>query len=1266
MNGLLLPDVQYACDGCRCECNLLRYHCEECSDFDYCPQCYYTRGESCAEGHRFFSRQEDSFTQIRSAMLRVAGGVGYQLVTSLRRWPDRPCIGVRDHDSPPGYEGQDGVGYRFIRYRELHREALLLLRGMHDMLVSMFPDEEDTASLLYHVDPIDREPMRIAIYLKNSVQWVVADVALALGGFTSVPLDPGATPDTLKHILSITDTRVVITTSDLLCSDAFQALSRADLPALKFVVSLDKLNCHPSQLRFPSVTATEMCMTHVNRPMQLDTDSEEVESDDLLMPMRGRLHVFTLLFTSGSTGKPKGAIQTHSIWSYGTFEVVLMKQPLVSVVYRPLCYATDRELLWRALANGGRVGMFQGEISTLFDDVPLIKPQTFSAPPRVWSFLYDRFQSELKDRLKTVTDEEMKLRVRRELLEEYNKLVGPRCSSVGTGGASIRPEVFQWLKECFSGIGDHRVYESYGTTENGGIAVNGAIPAETKVMLIDVPEMGFLTSSDPPCGEICVITPDGIPGYWKDEENTAALFHVDDKGVRWHRTGDIGEMKSDGSLRVIDRRSNLVKLSNSVFISPDYLEAVFSTCISVREVFIYAESSWDYPLAVVTPAETLLTTPPAEATVLAEFRVAAAAQGVPVTHVPHGVIVSAEPFTAANKCLTISLKLSRPGLRAMFQAALRAKYAVLAGLGTTANEKSNSAAAEEADEVADEDEEGMQRQQSSVLFTSAGADSQGLATALSALYSQALGYSHVELTDSARSLNAGSLAIAGLKERIRRHTSVTVPIETLWNATIAEVAATVAAAQQSRGSFAAMALGSDPDGAKENVTVANDQHVIAKLEARLRTDTAYTSAASVTQQPPPEATTALEGRVIFLTGATGFIGSHVLHTILTKQPDVVKIYCLVRGKSHGPDPSTTLLDRLLEAAGADRDLLVASAASQRLEAVHGDLATRQLGLSPADAAMVSSQTTEVIHCGAAVNHVLPYDAIADANVGSVRALLELFSRNHGVTTRLTRFVLVSTVSAIALSETGSTAVESDPIKEVSAALIRRMEPSGYGLSKWAAERLLLNAIAADALPPSCGVAIVRCGMTSWATVTGVGNKTDWLSALAGAVATLGTAPRGRRPLNLVPVDWVADVIAFTRGRVPLRIRGQHGDAPATVPTLHLVNPTTFDFQPTLAALASSGEQHGQINEISDAEWIQLLCTAAGAPEGAGPSGRLQAAKMFFGAGLPSTEIGVKGRFTTEHLPSEAAFSDRRLITLGCTEPALYHAGYVDWVRSMWR
>ena len=95
-----------------------------------------------------------------------------------------------------------------------------------------------------------------------------------------------------------------------------------------------------------------------------------------------------------------------------------------------------------------------------------------------------------------------------------------------------------------------------------------------KVRLRDIPEMGYFYE-DPeggyPKGEICFKGTNVFSGYFKSPEKTAEAF--DDEG--WFHSGDVAEVRPDGSLRIIDRAKNIFKLVQGEYIAPEKLENIF-------------------------------------------------------------------------------------------------------------------------------------------------------------------------------------------------------------------------------------------------------------------------------------------------------------------------------------------------------------------------------------------------------------------------------------------------------------------------------------------------------------------------------------------------------------------------------------------------------------------------------------------------------------------------------------------------------------------
>ncbi len=102
--------------------------------------------------------------------------------------------------------------------------------------------------------------------------------------------------------------------------------------------------------------------------------------------------------------------------------------------------------------------------------------------------------------------------------------------------------------------------------------------------LVDVPEMEYYASDNQ--GEICVKGTNVFLGYYKDPERTAET--IDENG--WHHTGDVGMWLPNGTLKIIDRRKHIFKLSQGEYIVPEKIENIYIRSQYVEQVFVYGES----------------------------------------------------------------------------------------------------------------------------------------------------------------------------------------------------------------------------------------------------------------------------------------------------------------------------------------------------------------------------------------------------------------------------------------------------------------------------------------------------------------------------------------------------------------------------------------------------------------------------------------------------------------------------------------------------
>lgn len=356
------------------------------------------------------------------------------------------------------------------------------------------------------------------------------------------------------------------------------------------------------------------------------------------------------------------------------------------------------------------------------------------------------------------------------------------------------------------------------------------------------------------------------------------------------------------------------------------------------------------------------------------------------------------------------------------------------------------------------------------------------------------------LDESFFDLGGHSILATRLVFQLRHKLGVHVPLGLVFDApTIAQLAAATEKISSGGTDFLVAA----PDAAKENASSG---------------DLDYAKDAQVLESELPasfmRATPAGEPRVVLLTGATGFLGAYVLADLLDKRRNhVQKVYVHVRANDAGS------AQRRLRDALAGRGLWREAWEQEgRVQAVVGDLSKPHLGLNDEDWAHLAKEVDVIVHNGALVHWVYPYSKLRAANVLSTMAVMRL--ANEG---RPKSVAFVSSTSAldteyyIRFSDTSAQGVlESDPLDGSASDL-----KSGYGQSKWVAERLLMAAA-------SRGLAavIIRPGYVVGDSKTAVTNTDDFLFRLIKGSAQLGLIPDMNNTINMVPVDHVARVTSL--------------------------------------------------------------------------------------------------------------------------------------------
>ena len=261
------------------------------------------------------------------------------------------------------------------------------------------------------------------------------------------------------------------------------------------------------------------------------------------------------------------------------------------------------------------------------------------------------------------------------LAEQRENLLGGRFVSAMTGSAPISSET---ARPGSRRLLDIHLIEGYGSTEAGVVFVDGTMrrPPVIDYKLVDVPELGYFRTDQPASrAASCWSSPSSMfPGYYKRPEVTADVFDADG----YYRTGDIMAELGPDQLAYVDRRNNVLKLSQGEFVTVSKLEAAFGDSPLIRQIYVYGNSARSVPAGrrradrgrAGRVGDDVAALKPLHQRVAAGASRAAA--GLQSYEIPRDFIIETTPFTLENGLLTGIRKLARPQAQGALRRAARA------------------------------------------------------------------------------------------------------------------------------------------------------------------------------------------------------------------------------------------------------------------------------------------------------------------------------------------------------------------------------------------------------------------------------------------------------------------------------------------------------------------------------------------------------------------------------------------------------------------
>ena len=496
------------------------------------------------------------------------------------------------------------------------------------------------AKMAHHLRSLGlRDKAHIGLVSKNCREWIIADLAIMLAGYVSVPFFPTLTGEQIGQVLDLGDVDALFI-GKLEVWDDMKSGVPNDLPVIAF----------------PHYEGND----RVERGTKWnDIIAKEAELTDF--PAEDPEDIWTIIFTRGTTGTPKGvmlAIKTQIALMANLYE----RNPLNNdyggdnryFSFLPLNHVAERGTIeCMCLTHGGEI-FFTESIDRFVQNLQDAKPTFFFAVPRIWTKLQQGI-------LKKMPQKRLNLLLKIPILSGIikNKIrsgLGLQHSRRNVSGAAfISPDLKAWFGRL--GI---PISEAYAMTENG--AVGHMLYAEQdRPGSVGQVLPGTEARIDPDTGEVQVRSSNVMVGYYKAPEKTAETI-VDG----WLHTGDQGRIDEDGFLFLTGRVKDTFKTAKGEYVIPQPIEDKFATVTDIEQVCLLGLAQ-DAPVMIATLSETGEARPQDAVQRELKAKLKAVNEDLAGHEKIAAVVVTQEDFTVENGLLTPTLKVKRPKVHERYE-----------------------------------------------------------------------------------------------------------------------------------------------------------------------------------------------------------------------------------------------------------------------------------------------------------------------------------------------------------------------------------------------------------------------------------------------------------------------------------------------------------------------------------------------------------------------------------------------------------------------
>ena len=429
---------------------------------------------------------------------------------------------------------------------------------------------------------------RCLILSENRPYWLVSDIAIMNAGGISVPIFTTYSENDYEYILNDCKPSLIIVSNQ----NQFKKIKNFINPEVKKIISFEKIDTQ--SLLISDILNEKDFQKKINKNLKRNTPA-------------------CIIYTSGTSGNPKGVILSHGgilancEGAYDLLKPLVNKRNPVFLTWLPLSHSYEHAVQFIQILLGAKV-FYAESLEKLLSNMSIAKPTIMTAVPRFYQNLYNKIsvnlnkQSGLKKVLINKTIKLGKKTLNNEKLMFHEKLTNFICQTLVrkkiqkqfggnlqafvSGGGALDKNVGEFLNAV--GL---PTLQGYGLTETSPV-VSCNLPGHIKVETVGPPfKTNQVKIADD--GEILVKGENVMLGYWNKEKETNEILKNG-----WLHTGDIGEIDSNGYLKITDRKKDIIVNHGGDNISPSKIENTICNEEKIKQCLVYGDKK-NYLVALI-------------------------------------------------------------------------------------------------------------------------------------------------------------------------------------------------------------------------------------------------------------------------------------------------------------------------------------------------------------------------------------------------------------------------------------------------------------------------------------------------------------------------------------------------------------------------------------------------------------------------------------------------------------------------------------------